>query len=52
MDPFGLGRIKSTYVALEVIDSRGKVKAALNLDGSLNAKKTEAALKQRRSVKW
>ncbi len=35
---------------MEVFDSRGKVKAVLNLDGSFNAKKTEAALKEGRRI--
>ncbi|MFB5759850.1 polymorphic toxin-type HINT domain-containing protein [Paenibacillus medicaginis] len=35
---------------MEVFDSRGKVKAVLNLDGSFNAKKTEAALKEGRII--
>jgi hypothetical protein len=36
---------------LEVVDKRGKVTAVLNLDGSLNQKKTERALKEGRKVK-
>lgn len=37
---------------LEIIDSKGKVKAVLNLDGSLNVTKTEKVLKEGRRVKW
>ncbi|MBR8661825.1 hypothetical protein KDN35_19610 [Brevibacillus sp. NL20B1] len=40
------------YDHIEVVDSRGKVKAVLNLDGTLNVSKTEQALKQGRTVKW
>lgn len=36
---------------LEVIDKQGKVIAVLNLDGSLNKKKTERVLKEGRRVK-
>ncbi|OYD06148.1 hypothetical protein CHM34_17860 [Paludifilum halophilum] len=36
---------------IEVINKRGNVKAVLNLDGTLNEKKTEEALKQGRKVK-
>ncbi|CAH1057236.1 hypothetical protein PAECIP111894_03394 [Paenibacillus pseudetheri] len=38
------------YDHIEVFDSRNKVKAVLNLDGSFNAKKTEAALKEGRKI--
>ncbi len=37
---------------LEVVNKRGKVKAVLNLDGTLNVKKTEIALKENRSIEW
>jgi len=33
---------------IEVFDSRGKVKAVLNLDGSYDQKKTESAIKEKR----
>ncbi|PHM65048.1 16S rRNA endonuclease CdiA [Xenorhabdus stockiae] len=36
---------------LEVFDSRGKAKVVLNLDGSYNQSKTEAALKEGRRLK-
>lgn len=35
---------------IEVFDSRGKVKAVLNLDGSYNQKKTESAINEERRL--
>ncbi|MDU0328931.1 polymorphic toxin-type HINT domain-containing protein, partial [Paenibacillus sp. 3LSP] len=47
-DQFYLDTLHHDHI--EVFDSRGKVKAVLNLDGSFNAKKTEAALKEGRTI--
>ncbi len=47
-DKYYLGGAHKNH--LEVFDSKGKVKAVLNLDGSYNDTKTQAAIKEGRRL--